>query len=100
MNGTLAKAALALLPVALLLFRSARLLFRGSTAWAWLQFSGAGLLVIVVLTHICEALHWFPRMQWGEPHSVGHYLDFWSAVLGLTLFPLGYLLQLVGRGHA
>ena len=27
----------------------------------------------------------------GLEHSAGHYLDLWSAVLGLTLFPVGYL---------
>jgi hypothetical protein len=32
-------------------------------------------------------------MHWGDTHSVGHYLDFASAVLGLTLFPIGYLLH-------
>jgi hypothetical protein len=32
-------------------------------------------------------------MHWGLEHSLGHYLDFWSAVLGLTLFPIGYLLH-------
>jgi hypothetical protein len=32
-------------------------------------------------------------MHWGLKHSVGHYLDFWSAVLGLTLLPTGYLLR-------
>jgi hypothetical protein len=46
--------------------------------------------MIVVLTHLFEALHLFPSMNWGRPHSVSHYLDFWSALLGLTLFPVGY----------
>src|SRR5260370_15203820 len=35
----------------------------------------------------------FPWMHFGREHTVGHYLDFWSAVLGLSLFPLGYLLH-------
>ena len=51
----------------------------------------AGGLVVVVLTHVCEALDLFPWMHWGLKHSVGHYLDFWSAVLGLTLSSVGYL---------
>lgn len=49
--------------------------------------------MLVILTHVFEALHLFPWMHWGLEHSVGHYLDFWSAVLGLTLFPIGYLLH-------
>ncbi len=55
-------------------------------------------LVIVVLTHICEALGLFPWMGWGAEHSAGHYLDLSSAVLGLTLFPAGYLIRLVTKG--
>jgi hypothetical protein len=56
-----------------------------------LQLVGAGCLTVVVLTHICEAFDLVPWMQWGLPNSVGHYLDLASAVLGLVLFPIGYL---------
>jgi len=62
------------------------------TRFSFLQLVGAGCLVIVVLIHISEAPNLFPRLHLGRENSVGHYLDFWSAVLGLTLFPLGYLL--------
>ena len=58
-----------------------------------IQLLGAGCLIAVVLTHISEAFHWFPWMHWGRPNRVGHYIDFWSAAIGLTLFPLGYLLD-------
>lgn len=34
-------------------------------------------------------------MRWGDEHSAGHYLDLWSAVLGLALFPTGLLLHLI-----
>jgi len=30
-------------------------------------------------------------MRWGLEDSPGHYLDLVSAILGLTLFPAGYL---------
>ena len=49
--------------------------------------------VVVVLTHICEAIHLFPWMHFGLVHSLGHYVDFGSAVLGLTFFPFGYLVH-------
>jgi predicted Na+-dependent transporter len=65
-----------------------------------LQLLGAGCLVVVVLTHLSEALHLFSWMRWGDEHSVGHYLDFVSAVLGLTLFPIGYLLGALTKRHA
>src|SRR5262249_31300383 len=38
--------------------------------------------------------------HWGDEHSVGHYLDFGSAILGLTLFPLGYLLHVLTKADA
>ena len=74
------------------LLQSRRLLFfSAKSVTSFRQLLGAGCLVIVVLTHLSEVLHLFPSMNWGRPHSIGHYLDFWSAVLGLTLFPVGYL---------
>ncbi|SRR5712691_11018324 len=93
------KALVALVPACLLFFGSVVLFFRGRTLASSLQLLGAGCLVVVVLTHIAEALHLFPWMHWGLQHSVGHYLDLSSAVLGLTLFPIGYLLHGLTRRH-
>ena len=62
-----------------------------------LQLCGSACLVIVILTHIAEALHLFPFMDWGEQHSPGHYVDLTSAVLAVTLLPLGYLFQVRGK---
>jgi hypothetical protein len=100
MNVTLLKALVVFVPVFLLLCRSIGLFFRAKVASSFLQLFGAACLVMVVLTHVCEALHVFPSMHWGLEHSVGHYLDFWSAVLGLTLFPTGYLLHALTRRRA
>ena len=93
MNVTLLKALVVLLPACVLFSGSVVLFLRGNSVRSFLQLFGAGCLVLVVLTHVFEALHLFPWMHWGLEHSVGHYLDFWSAVLGLTLFPIGYLLH-------
>jgi hypothetical protein len=38
---------------------------------------------MMVLVHIAEAFHLFPGMNWGRNNSVGHYLDLFSAILGL-----------------
>jgi hypothetical protein len=73
----------------MLLFGSVILFFRRRNASSFLQLVGAGCFVVVVLAHIFEALQLFPSMQWGLEDSVGHYLDLWSAVLGITLFPVG-----------
>ena len=100
MNTTLLKAMAAFVPVCMLFSGSAVLFFRGKTVCSLLQLLGAGCLMMVVLTHVCEALHLFPSMHWGLEHSVGHYLDFWSAVLGLTLFPAGYLFDALTKRRA
>ena len=100
MNATLLRGLVALVPACVLFSGSAVLFFREKTAWSFLQLLGAACLVVVVLTHICEALHLFPWMHWGSEHSVGHYLDFGSAVLGLTLFPVGYLFHALTKRHA
>jgi len=53
-------------------------------------------LTVVVLTHLAEALHLFPGMGGGSENSIGHYVDLGGAVLGLLLFPTGYLLYALG----
>ena len=45
------------------------LLFRVKTAWCVLQVVGAGGLLVVILCHLCEALHLLPWMGWGLEHS-------------------------------
>jgi hypothetical protein len=91
MNLTLVKALLALVPISVLSLGSGILFRKERNLGSFLQMVGAGCLVIVVLSHFCEALHLFPWMHWGDEHSAGHYLDLGSVVLGLTLFPVGYL---------
>jgi hypothetical protein len=93
MNIILLKGLVALVP-ACMLFSGATVLFlKGKAPYSFLQLLGAGCLVAVVITHVCEALDLFASMHWGDQHSVGHYLDLASAVLGGTLFPVGYLLH-------
>jgi hypothetical protein len=43
------------------------------------------------LTHVAETLHLFPGMGWGQPTSIGHYIDLVSAILGCALLLLGFL---------
>ena len=100
MSATSLKALVALVPACMLLSGSAVLFFRGRTLWSLLQLLGAACLVVVVLAHLSEALHLFPWMGWGRVDSAGHYLDLWSVVLGLALFPLGYLLHALTGGRA
>lgn len=97
MNPVLLRALLALLPSVVLLLGALVLYGRGKTLYSLLQVFGAGGLVLVVITHVFESLNVFPWMHWGLEHSAGHYLDLSGAALGLTLFPLGYLLHAVTK---
>lgn len=93
MNAALFKALLALVPACLLLSGSTILFFRGKTLLLLMQLGGASCILLVVLTHVCEALLLFPAMHWGLENSSGHYTDLVGAILGLTLFPAGYFLN-------
>jgi hypothetical protein len=92
MDTALLRALVALVPTCMLFSGSALIYFKGKADWSILQLVGAGALVMVVLTHVCEALRLFSWMGWGLDHSVGHYLDLFAAVIGATFFPIGYLL--------
>jgi len=91
----LLKALIALVPAALLCIYSGAVVAQRRSLPAFLQLAGSGCLMIMVLTHICEALDLFPSMRFGEPDSAGHYLDLASAVLGVTLFLAGLLVRRV-----
>jgi hypothetical protein len=91
MDVALLKALVATVPACMLFSGSMVMFLRSRKTALLLQLFGAGCLLVVVSTHVLEALHLFPWMRWGEEHSAGHYLDLASAVLGLTLFPVGYL---------
>jgi O-antigen ligase len=93
MNVTLLKALIAFVLAGMLFSGSAVLFSKGKSACALLQLLGGACLVVVVLAHISEGLQLFPWMHWGAERSIGHYLDFGCAVLGFTLFPIGYLLH-------
>lgn len=60
---------------------------------------GAACLVIVGLTHVAEAFQLLPWMGWGLEHSVGHYIDLWGAIIGVALFPVGYLLSVISEEY-
>jgi hypothetical protein len=100
MNGTLVKALVALLAVCLLFYRLALSYCRRRTVPSLLPLVGAACLFVVVIAHISEALGLFPSMHWGSKHSAGHYLDLWSAIVGVTLLAVGYLLQALRKHRA
>jgi hypothetical protein len=99
-NNALVVGLVLLVPASLMFSGSVVLFCQGKSAWSFLQLVGAGCLVIVVLCHLSEALHLFPWMHWGLEHSVGHYIDFLSAFLDLTSFPIGYLFHALTKRRA
>ena len=99
MSDMLAKSVAAFVPASVLFLGSVTLFRIERSAWSLLQVFGSGCIVVVVLTHVSEALHLFPWMRWGLENSPGHYLDLSSAVLGLTFFPTGYLLYALTKRH-
>ena len=99
MNVSLLKALVALAPILMLFFGAVLLYMKTKTTSSLMQVIGAGCLMVVVLTHVCEALNLFPSMRWGAEDSIGHYFDFSSVVLGLSLFPMGYLFHALANVH-
>jgi hypothetical protein len=97
LNLALLKTLAVLIPVGMLCVGSAVTHMKERSFPSALQLVGAACLVMVILTHVCEALGLLPWMGWGNSHSAGHYLDLTSAVLGLSLLPLGYLLRTIHR---
>ena len=97
MHAALLKSLAALVPT-LMLLSGSLLLHAKARTWASLvQVAGAACLLLVVITHLCEALGLLPVMRWGADNSAGHYLDISAAVLGLILFPAGYLAHAFAR---
>ena len=86
------KLVIALVPVSLLLCGSVALFRTTQSMWVSFQVLGSIFLAVVVAAHVCEALGTPPWMRWGSENSIGHYFDLASALIGLTLFPMGYLL--------
>jgi len=83
------------LPICLLFVGSIILFVKAKTICTLLQLIGASCLMVVLLVHVTEAFHLFP--SWGMRPSAGYYVDFWSAVLGVVLFPVGYLCHAIKR---
>jgi hypothetical protein len=97
MTPAVLKGILALAATSMLLAGSAILYHRRGTVGFALQLLGVACFVVVALTHVFEALAILPALGWGQPGSIGHYIDLGAAVLGLTLVSAGLLFQYVHR---
>lgn len=77
------------IPSCLLFVGSIVLVSRKQSLSSWLQLIGSVGLTMVVLTHFAKAFDLISWMCWGLEDGAGHCLDLGSAILGLTLFPIG-----------
>lgn len=92
-NSTLLRAALLAVPIMAVLGYAARAYRRSHAGWSLILSVGALCFAVVILTHVAEALHLFPAMGWGEPRSVGHYIDLSSATGGIVLLTVEFALR-------
>ena len=97
-NSTLVKALIALLPICILLAASGVMFAKQRRLWSVLQLLGAAGMMLIVLAQLCEALQILPWMRWGQEHSTGHYVDLLVGIVGITFFPLGFLLHALTIG--
>ena len=94
-NLTLLKALAGLILIGVLC-ASSTLTHRKKRSWSSaFQLAGACFLLVVVASHVCEALQLLPWMDWRATNIAGHYLDLVGAIAGLTLLSLGLLLRVI-----
>ena len=57
---------------------------------ALVQLAGAACLLVVMFAHISEAFGLLSSIGWGQPNTLGHYIDLASAITGVALLAVGY----------
>lgn len=57
-----------------------------------LQALGIGCFGVMALTHFFENFSILPKLGWGQPHSVGHFIDLVAALLGVILVTTSFAL--------
>jgi len=82
MNLAALKGILALAATSTLLAGLAILYRRRGTIGVLLLLLGAACFVVVALAHVFEALALLSALGWGQPRSIGHYIDLGATVLG------------------
>jgi hypothetical protein len=97
MNGTLVVALVIGVPIVTLLVLSLRQFLRRPSMSAAFPVLGAAGLMVMVLTHVAEALRLFPAMGWGQRHSMGHYIDWGSTFAGIAFLVAAALCPLLHR---
>jgi hypothetical protein len=91
------KGLLALVAAGVFLGVAVILLLTRKSLGAVVQGLGIGCFAVMALTHVFRAFSILPGLGWGQPHSVGHFVDLVAALLGVALVTTSFLLQYVHR---
>ena len=95
MSMAVLKGFLALAAASLLFLGAAVFYRRHRTLDSLSLLGGTACFIVVALTHVFEAFEILQAARWGQPGSIGHYIDLGAAVLGLTLVCSGLVLRYV-----
>jgi hypothetical protein len=93
MSTVVLKGLLALVAACIFVGVSLTLSLTRRTLGSTLQALGLICFGVVALTHAFEAFAIFPTLGWGQPHSVGHYVDLVAALSGVALTLAGFALR-------
>jgi hypothetical protein len=79
------------IPVFIAFGASAKAFAKERTLATLVQLVGAVCLLVVLFAHLSEALGFLPAIGWGQPNTVGHYIDLACAITGVVLLAVGYV---------
>jgi len=85
MNAAVLKGLLALTAAFVFLGVSVALLLTRRGRASILQSLGLACFGVMALTHVFEAFAILPRLGWGNPRGVGHFIDLMAALGGIAL---------------
>jgi hypothetical protein len=93
MSSAVLKGRLALIAAGVFLGVSLALFLTHRNLASTLQALGLSCFGVMALTHAFEAFAIFPTLGWGQPRSVGHYIDLIAALSGVALMGAGFALR-------
>jgi hypothetical protein len=93
MNAAVLKGLLALAGASVFVSVSGVLFVTRRDLASALLATGIGWFGIMALTHVFESFSILPAFGWGQPHSVGHFIDLAAALLGVAFVTTGFLVH-------
>jgi riboflavin transporter FmnP len=93
----MAKSVLALIVGLSLVVAGVLVYRRNRSATAVLALLAPACFLVVATAHVFEAFELLPSFGWGQPASVGHYIDLGAAIIGTALTVVAFALMFVRR---